>query len=365
MEHQDRILIVDDNPINVEILEEALLDEGYYLETAASGEEALEIVPDFNPALILLDVMMPGIDGYETCRRIRANPSLRHTKIILVSAKAMVSERLQGYEAGADDYICKPFDIEEFLAKVRVHLRLKSIEEVDQLKSDLLSLLNHETGTPLNSIIPPIEMLMSDEDMDAGERKMWLNIVHKGAKRLHSLFKKVTTLSAMKSGKWDFQLATVDLCEVVHNSLCEVASQASEQNVQIEQKLPEAAITRLDPEQMNDVVTAILDNAIRFSPSNGRVMVDVSRDGDHHCVLVADQGVGIDPDFLPHVFEEFANVNIRHHTEGQGLSLAIARQIVLAHNGTIGVESTKGAGTTFTVQLPAAAPSDGRRETLP
>ena len=174
MELQDRILIVDDNPINVEILEEALLDEGYYLETAASGEEALEIAPDFHPALILLDVMMPGIGGYETCRRIRANLSLRHIKIIMVSAKALISERMQGFEAGADDYITKPFDIEEFLAKVRVYMRLKFVEEVDQLKSDLLSLLNHETGTPLNSIIPPIEMLMSDKDMDAEERKMWL-----------------------------------------------------------------------------------------------------------------------------------------------------------------------------------------------
>jgi CheY-like chemotaxis protein len=137
MQRQDRILIVDNNPVNVAILEE-MLGEGCHLATAASGEEALALTSDFRPDLILLDIMMPGIDGYETCRRIRATPALRHTKIIMVSAKALVAERLQEYEAGADDYVTKPFEEEELLAKVRVYLRLKSIEEVDQLKYDIL-----------------------------------------------------------------------------------------------------------------------------------------------------------------------------------------------------------------------------------
>ena len=103
---------------------------------------------------------MPGIDGYETCLRICANPKLKHAKIIMVSAKAMVSERLQGYDACADDYLTKPFEEDELLAKVRVYLRLQSIEEIDQLKSDLLSLVSHETRTPLNGIIGPRKVIL-------------------------------------------------------------------------------------------------------------------------------------------------------------------------------------------------------------
>lgn len=134
MQRQSRILLVDDNPTNLAILEEMLGDE-YRWEAATSGEEALEIAPDFQPDLILLDVMMPGTNGYETCRRIRANPALRNVKIVMVSAKALVSERLEGYDAGADDYLTKPFDEKELLAKVRVYLSR------EQMKREIMEML--------------------------------------------------------------------------------------------------------------------------------------------------------------------------------------------------------------------------------
>ncbi|MCZ6449819.1 MAG: response regulator [Deltaproteobacteria bacterium] len=134
MQRQSRILLVDDNPTNLAILAEMLGDE-YRWEAATSGEEALEIAPDFQPDLILLDVMMPGINGYETCRRIRANPALRNVKIVMVSAKALVSERLEGYDAGADDYLTKPFDEKELLAKVRVYLSR------EQMKREIMEML--------------------------------------------------------------------------------------------------------------------------------------------------------------------------------------------------------------------------------
>lgn len=119
-----RILIVDDQPEHLEILENVLGDD-YEIATAASGEEALTLAKIFCPALILLDIIMPGLDGYETCRRLRGMPCLRHTKIIMVSAKAMVTERLPGDEAGADDYMTKSFDLEELREKIQVALRLR------------------------------------------------------------------------------------------------------------------------------------------------------------------------------------------------------------------------------------------------
>ncbi len=356
MSRQSKILIVDDNPTNVEILEKILGDD-YHLATAATGEETLEIAPAFQPALILLDIMMPGIDGYETCRRIKTIPALRHTKVIMVSAKARVSERLQGYEAGADDYISKPFDKHELRAKVRVYLRLKSIEEVDQLKTDLLALLSHETRTPLNGILPPLEMLMSEEDMDTEERKEWFEVMRQSAMRLLSLVTKATTLSAMKAGAWDFHFVSANLGDVVRAAANSMISYASGRNVQIDQELPEAAITMLDREQMQRVVAVMLENAVRFSPSHSRVVVGVRHEDTRFCVTVTDQGVGINTDYLPHVFEEFVEEDIEHRTEGQNLSLAIASQIVLAHNGTISVDSRKGAGTTFTVRLPVMVPT--------
>src|SRR5262249_4506566 len=179
-----RILIVDDHPTNIAILEE-ILGEHYTLKTATCGEEALAVALDFQPALVLLDIMMPGFGGYETCRQIRAHPSLRHIKIIMVSARALVAERLQGYEAGADDYITKPFDEEELVAKVRVHMRLSSLEEVEQFTSDVLTLLRHETRTPLNSMLAPLQMLRAEAEMATEERSMLLDMVYESALALH------------------------------------------------------------------------------------------------------------------------------------------------------------------------------------
>ncbi len=355
MEPRSRILVVDDNPTNIKIAK-VMLGEIYHLATAVTGEEALRIATEFRPDIILLDIMMPGIDGYEVCRRIRDDPTLCHTKVIMVSAKAMVSERLEGYQVGADDYITKPYEEDELLAKVRVYLRLKSVEEVDRLKSNVLSLIGHETRTPLNSIISPAEMLASDEEMDAEERKMLAEMVCRNAKRLHAFFEKAMTLSTMKAGSMAFRFEDANPGDVVRDAVAEIVSAAERRDVTIDQDLTELPTVVIDPEQIKCALMAMLDNAVRFSPPGGQVTIGGHTEDGHLVLRVTDRGEGIDPDFLPHVLNDFTGADVEHHTEGQGLSLAIARQILLAHNGTISVESTPGQETTFTVRLPDAAP---------
>ncbi len=351
-----KFLIVDDEYVCRTKLEAILresLGKDCDVKIAETGEKALEITRDFRPDLILLDVEMPGIDGYETCRRIREYPTLRHTKIIMVSTKIMISERLKGYEVGADDYVTKPFNSDELLAKVSVYLRLKSVEEVDQLKSDMLALLCHETRTPLTTVLMPAEVLMSDQKMSNDQRKNFARMIHSSAKRLHRFFEKVIMLSAMKSGRWNFKLGPANLCDIVRDAICE-AERASKQNVKIEAELDDTPIMLFDAAETKMAVAAMLDNAIRFSPPDESVTVRVSGDNGHICLSVTDHGGGIDSDSLPYVFTGFADANFKHHhhTEGHGLSLAIAQQIVLAHHGTISVKSTKGTETTFTVRLP-------------
>ena len=128
MQTQGKILAVDDDPNNIAILEE-LLEGQYVLKTSSNGEQALELAPDFLPDMILLDIMMPGMDGYEVCRRLRGHHMLKDTKIIMLTARAMRAEQSEGLRVGADDYITKPFDGDEFLEKVQVHLRPKNAEE--------------------------------------------------------------------------------------------------------------------------------------------------------------------------------------------------------------------------------------------
>lgn len=129
---QHKILVVDDDAVNLDVIEEAL-DNEYNIKTCLNGEETLNVIEQYNPDIVLLDIMMPGIDGYEVCQKIRENPNLYHTKIIFISAKEMLKDRLAGYQVGGDDYIVKPFEEEELRAKVKVFLRLKYEEEIKSL----------------------------------------------------------------------------------------------------------------------------------------------------------------------------------------------------------------------------------------
>ncbi|MDT8300629.1 MAG: hybrid sensor histidine kinase/response regulator [Sedimentisphaerales bacterium] len=357
MQSQDKILAVDDDIIDIKSIER-LLGRDFELRTASTGEQALEIATDFQPDIILLDNMLPGMDGGEVCQQIRANSRLRHTKIIMVSGKTMVSERVEAYKAGADDYITKPFDKDELLAKIRVYLRLKSVEEVDQFKTNVLTLLGHEARTPLNGIIASSEMLISEENTDSKEQKLFMEMVYNSAKRLHSLFEKVMLLSSLKSGKQQFHTEPAELCEVVRGTICKVAAKAAARNVKIEEQFDANPTVCLDINGIKKAITAILDNAIRFSPSDSSIIVSIYSDNEDACLSVNDHGEGIDSDYLPYVFEELSDPDVAHHSEGHGLSLAIARQVVLLHNGTISADSTKDSGTTFTIRLPVMVPSE-------
>ena len=350
MEQKRKILIVDDSPTNVAILEEILNE--YECQTAPTGEDALKIAPEFRPDLILLDIMMPGIDGYETCRKLRESPELRYVKIVMLSAKASIAERLKGYEVGADDYMAKSFDVDELLAKVKVFLRLKSVEEVDRLKTDFLRLLCMDTQNPLLSIIQPLDRLARNEEMTIDDRKSVIKKITQSTKQLQELFEKVMTLSTMKAGKFRYQFDQEDLCSVVREAVSEVKELADIKGVEIHQNLPDSANCKMDRIEMVNVVKTILGNAIRFSPSPSRVSVDLIDDSVCYRLAVKDYGKGISPDFIEQVYDEFTYVDVKEFTEWHGLSLPIAQRIVEEHSGWIDVKSIPGEETTFNVNLP-------------
>mgnify|MGYP001584180673 CR=1 FL=1 len=161
MQRQGKILAVDDDPNNIAILEE-LLAEDYDLETTTSGEQALEVAQTFRPDVILLDIMMPGMDGYQVCQRLREQGAFKYTKIIMVSARAMVPERLEGYKAGADDYITKPFDGDEFLAKIQTYLRLKRAEEADRVRHAMTVKAMDDLRAPLAMVRSAVSDIGAD-----------------------------------------------------------------------------------------------------------------------------------------------------------------------------------------------------------
>ena len=359
MDYRNKVLIVENDFINITLLKDILGDK-YHLEIASAGERAVPIAADFRPNLILLGTMLPGISGYEICKQMRATLALRHTKIIVVFTAESLEERLRGYEAGADDCISKPLDPDDLLAKVRMHLQLQSVEELQTLET----VLHHETISPLNGILLAMETLQ-EETLEEKERKMLLDMVYQSAHRLQSLFQKIIKLSALKSGKWEFYPVTVDVSDVIREAVRDVAAQGSERKGQIDLRLPDGVLMLLDPQEMKGVVMTLLAQAILCSSAHGRVLVRGWHDGQHFRLTIATQSKSIDANLLPQVFEEFPTTNMGHHANGQDLSLAIARRIVSAHNGIIDVGSTKQSRTTFTVQLPIVVPAETGHSIVP
>ncbi len=353
MSSRPRILGVDDNPRNLNILRKALGEEVQFV-PASSGEEALEVAPGLRPDVILLDIMMPGLDGYETCRRLRARPDLLATKILMVSAKGSTADRLEGYAVGADDYVVKPFDPAELLAKVRVYLRLKSVEEVDHLKTNLLALLSHETRTPLTLILSPVSLLLQSEDLSPRHREL-VTVVDSGARRLVTLLDRVAFLSQLKMGEIAYQMGPEDLGAIARGAVERARAPSEQAGVRLSIETARPAPIHADSRHLGWAVDALIDNAVRFSPSGGTVQVRTAASDTRSCLTVSDSGPGIQSELLPRLFEEFAVADVEHHTKGHGLSLATARLIVEQHAGTLELESDpRPTGATFRLDLPMA-----------
>lgn len=352
MQRKYKILAVDDNETNLSILE-IILQEDYILRTAVSGEQALAMVQEFKPDLVLLDVMMDGIDGYETCRKLRETDLGKYLKIIMVSAKAMVSERLKGYEAGADDYVTKPFEESELLAKLKVYLHLKAVEEVDRIKSEVLTLLSDEQRTPLNNLIGPAKLLLDHENLDMECRREFLQLIHDSAQELHQLISDVISFSALKSNRWQGYRQLASMPDIVQSAIAEMGDKAEQKQIDIRTHFDPCPLLELDGRAVMRAVMEILDNAIGVSPDGSKLEVAVHHEDDHIVVNVVDRGPGIRADILPHIFEEFVSTD----QKGMGLGLALARQIVMLHGGKIDVDSSE-EGTVFRVHIPISVSAE-------
>ncbi len=350
---KNRILVVDDDRLNVRILEE-ILGVDYDVSQASSGEDAIRKAGETRPDLVLLDIMMPGMDGYVVCRRLKSDPSLSFTKIILVSAKSMLSERLKGYESGADDYIIKPFEPEELLAKVRVFLRLKSVEEVDKIKDDLLNVFSHETRTPLNAIIGFAEMLEQSPSLTVSDKEAVSHIISCG-RSLLDLVDKTIMLTNFKRGDVSISRSPLDLPSLLSGVVDRYADRFIEKNVKLEESFAQGLPFSGDAGLISLAVAYLVDNSLKFTPKGGSVKVRLAAVDGCIELSVIDSGTGIPESKLDTVFNEFHVQDVDHYTRGPGLSLAIVKNIAELHGGTASAfNNTQSPGCTFIIRLPAS-----------
>ncbi len=364
--HVDRILVVDDSADNLFLIQSLLEGEGYTIEAAPNGMEALAKIPTFKPDLLLLDVMMPVMDGYEVTRQLRKNATSPFIPILLITAYDQLSVA-RGLDIGADDFIRKPVEFDELLARVRSLLRLKhSVDERDEIarqREDFVSRLTHDLRTPLVAADRMLNLItqgtmgpISDEIKEA------LEVTSRSNQNLLQLVNMLLEVYRYEAGRKRLSFTQVDLAALAEEVIQELRFLAQEKGLMID--LIQAANSRVlvdgDRLELRRVLTNLIGNAIKFT-DQGLIKVQLStkqvRPGHVHAgakivqVQVQDTGPGISAEEQMRLFEGFAPG--KHQRSASGLGLHLSRCIIEVHHGTITVESEVGRGSIFTVRLPA------------
>lgn len=343
---------------------DALTLAGYETRAASNGLEAIAYLQQKRIDLILSDIMMPGMDGYELFERVRRNPAWTFIPFIFLTAKGQKVDVRLGKQLGADDYLTKPFEIEDLVVAVQSRLdrvrALRKTADVDlvNLKRNILNMLSHEFRTPLTYISGYAELLQSEE-FEPEELKQFLGNICKGSERLRRLVEDFLFVVVLETGEAQatfMQERSVchDLATQLSLTLDAMEPQATAQQVGLKREFP-ASLPPINCHAgyVRDAVARLVDNGIKFSRRGGVVTVRAWADDAAIHIAVIDQGVGISPDQQPRLFQCFSQINReKMEQQGSGIGLYIVKSIVDLHGGQIHVVSSSGAGSTFAISLP-------------
>jgi two-component system sensor histidine kinase/response regulator len=359
------ILIVDDQPQNIQIVGDLLsVTMGYDVIVAASGEEALKQLEDCTPDLILLDVLMPGLDGVETCKRIKDRPNLADIPIIFLSAADDKNLIVQALESGGVDYVTKPFSRAELITRVRTHLALKSahdsLKALAEDKDELLGILTHDLKNHLGGMQMSAQLLhdrLGRREEDKKSQQLVDNILQNTTQML--AFVKEFLANTMAERNLQLNAQPVNLAEAASQAVrqYQLAAERKEITFVCELSAPGTMIST-DPLALKQVLDNILSNAIKFSPHGKSVFVSVEpMPGDCIECRIRDEGPGFTEIDKNHMFRRYARLSARP-TGGEpstGLGLSIVKKLVEEMNGHLLVESRPGEGATFIIRLPKPA----------
>lgn len=361
----DRILAVDDTPDNLILVQTILESEGFEMDLVADGMTALQQITESPPDLILLDVMMPGIDGYEVTRRIRSNTQLPYIPILLITAFTE-SSVVEGLDAGADDFIRKPFDTDELLARVRSLLRLKhSLDEQQKMarqREDFVSRMTHDLRTPLVASDRMLNLFQQEIFCKISpEMKQAIAVMIRSNHNLTQMVNNLLEVYRIEAGKKTLNSEICNLPEMLTEVVEELNPIANDKNLTLKidtsglEKVGEnAGIVTGDRLELRRVFSNLIGNAIKFTDSGGietRIFESAENNGKNLVTIeIEDTGYGIAAEDQATIFERFRQG--RNKRAGSGLGLHLSRLIVEAHGGTIELFSEVGKGSVFTVRLP-------------
>lgn len=367
-----KILIVDDLPKNIMVLGNNLMNENYQIAYARSGSEAIELTEKNDFDLILLDIMMPGMDGYETCNKIMANPKTAKIPIIFITAKNDFDSIVKGFDAGAKDYVTKPFNSSELLARVRTHLELKrsreSLEELneslekqvaqrtlelkkandkltrlDKAKSSFLGIISHEIRTPLNGIFGSVEILndmhTDDETLDITQ------MISESADRLLTFSELSTLITELNIDHYQLNKDKIDISKLIelvkHENILN-ANHSCSVNIKYHQENEEHFI-EADKKLIKKIISDVIDNSIKYALEDIDIQIEIEKDKEGLSLQIHDSGNGFPDIVLKNPLEVF-QADSENYVEGKGLNLAAAKLIMDAHGGEMSIYNHRDGG---------------------
>ena len=377
-----RILVVDDDVANARLVGKYLHREGYIAVVAHDGRSALVKASTEPPDLILLDVMMPDLDGLAVCQRLSSDPATEEVPVIFLSARGDLTDRVAGLDVGAVDYLVKPFEPADLLARVRAALRNKALQDdlrkanaelarLEQGRQEFVAMLTHDIRAMLGAVAAAIEMARLDiETPPAEDVPRFLEIAERNAQELINLTTNLLDTYRLEEGRLTPRQAPVDLGHAVTDVARRLAAQADRKDITITTSAATAGFVSGDDDLLRRVLLNLVSNALKFTPLGGRVDVRVDRatdeDDAHSSVVVTvrDDGPGIAPDAQRHLFERFSPLATPavSRSAGSGLGLSFCKQVVELHGGFIWVESAPGRGSTFAFSLPATVAEEATVE---
>ncbi|HVC78139.1 MAG TPA: hybrid sensor histidine kinase/response regulator [Candidatus Micrarchaeaceae archaeon] len=354
-------MVVDDEPANLLLLDTLLKSLDYSVTTMQDPVEALELAETSPPDLVLVDLQMPGVGGLEICRRLKAAPTTRLVPVLVVTAMDSREHRLAALDMGADDFLAKPVDRVELIARVRSLLRLKSVidqlEDASLAKNEFLANMSHEMRTPLSSILGFTDLLLTSSQVLADQERVrrYLQNIHTSGKHLMALIADVLDLTKIEARRVDLNFTEVDLNELlasVHEMMRPIAAS---KGVEVRFQPSGPLWVSGDATRLRQIILNLTMNGVKFTPSGGLVSITAASAAEYVEVSVADTGVGIGTGDQNRVFEPFIQLRAVAGSDqgGAGLGLALVKQLTELHGGQVGVESELGRGTTVHIRLPS------------